>query len=59
MDQNEIQDQNTTLNLIDYARVAVVGGTLVYSVYQLGKLGVDWGRYGVKTLKNRKDQTKK
>ena len=38
-----------------YVRIAIIAGAATYSAYQLGKLGVDWSREGIRTLKSKKN----
>jgi hypothetical protein len=54
--QNQTETQDTTPRIQEYARIAVVGGALAYSVYSLGRLGYSWGKEGVRALKDRKNQ---
>lgn len=38
-----------------YVGVAVVAGTAAFGLYQLGKLSFDWGKEGIRTLKEKKN----
>lgn len=42
----------------DKIAVVVVGVAVVYSVYQIGRIGVEWSCVGIQALKNRKKTEK-
>lgn len=42
----------------DKIAVAVVGVAVAYSTYQLGRLGVDWSREGIRAIKSKMNSNK-
>jgi len=54
MDRDENETPPADLQTI--IAIAGVVSIVVFSSYQIGKLGVDWVRYGVRTRKEKKNQ---
>jgi hypothetical protein len=52
-DEYAPEDLDTRLTFTEAAVTAVVVGSIVYSVYSIGKLGFDLGKEGVKVGKER------
>lgn len=51
-------DENSKFTTSEIATLVVVGCAALYGTYQLGKLGVDWAREGIRTIKDKKNSAK-
>lgn len=48
-----MSNENNTPTIRTYVTLAVVAGSAVFGAYQLGKLGVDWAKEGVRAIKDK------